>query len=291
MTHIAIFFSSGAFGDCARHAILHALSVESGVQEVTIYSNERNMPTLNLANYKCGCGDDIHHGEDFERMLSNYGSNPNDKKQVERVVVDVTNSKEVQEKVNLSGVDAVISGLGNRQMFIGDRVARQGTNNILKIMKRDNVHRIVIMTSMGINEDKPCMEWRSEGKFMTALFNTVSLREYRDLSRMEKDVRKASDNGSDLNYLLVRPVGLGEECVPRGEYFVQKKKFDDALGPNMAKSDVGLFLLDQVRQPTYNNVAVVVGADPREAHVSFMEAGLTKEVKAANDEEEKKEHE
>lgn len=76
------------------------------------------------------------------------------------------------------------------------------------------------------------------------------------------------------SYLLVRPVGLGEECVPRREYFIQKKKFDDVLGPNMAKMDVGKFLVEESLDPTFERRAVVIGADPAEANASFAVAGM-----------------
>ena len=264
MATIAIFFSSGAFGDCARHAILHALDDER-VAKILVYSSERNLPSLDEANWKCGCRKD--HGAEMKKS-------PNFDQKVQLTTVDVTDAEEMTngDKVDLSGVDAVISGLGNRQMFIGDRVARKGTKNIVVAMRDASVQRIVAMSSMGVNEDKPCMEWRSEGKFMAALFKTVSRREYKDIAGMEKDLMATDD--SDINYLLVRPVGLGEECVPRDEYFIQKKKFEDVLGPNMAKMDVGKFLLEEALDPTFERRAVVIGADPAEANASFAVAGM-----------------
>ena len=265
---IAVFFSSGAFGDCARHAILHAMENQQ-VSKIKVYSRKKNMPSLDLSNWKCGCK--VDHGAEMKKS-------PNVSK-IEQIIVDVTNKDDVEGKVDLSDVDAVISGIGNRQIFFGDRVARKGTRNVVKAMNKASIDRIVAMSSMGVNEDKPCMEWRSEGKVMTVLFNTICRREYNDIAGMEKDLR-----ATDLNYLLVRPVGLGEDCDPRGEYFIQKKKYEDALGPNMAKNDVGRFLLDQVLAPTYDKRAVVIGADPKEAYDSFESAGMAK-----NDEDKKRE--
>mmetsp|Transcript_12520 Transcript_12520/g.35813 ORF Transcript_12520/g.35813 Transcript_12520/m.35813 type:complete len:220 (+) Transcript_12520:82-741(+) len=208
---------------------------------------------------------------------------PNFDEKVELIAVDVTDAEEMSNsgKVDLRGVDAVISGLGNRQMFIGDRVARKGTKNIVMAMRDAAVQRIVAMSSMGVNDDKPCMEWRSEGKFMAALFKTVSRREYKDIAGMEKDL--AATDASDINYLLVRPVGLGEECVPRDEFFIQKKKFDDVLGPNMAKMDVGKFLVEEALDPTFERRAVVIGADPAEANASFAVAGMARKEEKEED--------
>ena len=112
-------------------------------------------------------------------------------------VTDAAQMSSSGKKVDLNGVDAVISGLGNRQMFIGDRVARQGTKNIVAAMRDANVQRIVAMCSMGVNDDRPCMEWRSEGKFMAALCKTVSRREYKDIAGMEKDL--IATDASDIS--------------------------------------------------------------------------------------------
>ena len=274
MATIAIFFSSGAFGDCARHAILHALD-DQRVAKILVYSSERNMSSLDEPNWKCGCKKD--HGAEMKKS-------PCSEDKLQLITVDVADAEEMTNggKVDLSGVDAVISGLGNRQMFIGDRVARKGTKNIVVAMRDANVQRIVAMSSMGVNDDKPCMEWRSEGKFMAALFKTVSRREYKDIAGMEKDL--AATDASDINYLLVRPVGLGEECVPRDEYFIQKKKFEDELGPNMAKSDVAKFLLEEALDPTFERRAIVIGADPAEANASFTVAGMERKKKATDGE-------
>ena len=147
MATLAVFFSSGAFGDCARHAILHALN-DQRVAKILVYSSERNMPSLDEPNWKCGCRKD--HGAEMKKS-------PNFDQKVQLITVDVTDAEEMTNggKVDLSGVDAVISGLGNRQMFIGDRVARKGTKNIVVAMRDASVQRIVAMSSMGVNEDKP----------------------------------------------------------------------------------------------------------------------------------------
>ena len=124
MTTIAIFFSSGAFGDCARHAILHALE-DDRVDKINVYASERNLPSLDEAYWKCGCKTD--HGSETKKS-------PIFDDKVQLITVDVTDAAEMSssgKKVDLNGVDAVISGLGNRQMFIGDRVARAKEQRIL----------------------------------------------------------------------------------------------------------------------------------------------------------------
>jgi hypothetical protein len=129
-----------------------------------------------------------------------------------------------------------------------------------------------MMSSMGVNSkagnDKPAMEWRKEGKYMGILFSTICRREYRDLFAAENLVH----DSTDIDYVIVRPVGLGEKVPPSGLYYVQKKKFEDVVGANMAKSDVGKFMLDQVLQPSIHNSAIVLGSDPKDAYKGWEES-------------------
>lgn len=62
MATIATFFSSGAFGDYARHAILHALE-DDRVAKIKVCASERNLPSLDEANWKCGCM--TNHGSEI----------------------------------------------------------------------------------------------------------------------------------------------------------------------------------------------------------------------------------
>eukprot|EP00521_Asterionellopsis_glacialis_P006549 CAMPEP_0195282382 /NCGR_PEP_ID=MMETSP0707-20130614/1278_1 /TAXON_ID=33640 /ORGANISM="Asterionellopsis glacialis, Strain CCMP134" /LENGTH=271 /DNA_ID=CAMNT_0040341347 /DNA_START=27 /DNA_END=842 /DNA_ORIENTATION=- len=263
---LAIFFSKGAFGDCARHAILVALE-DPRVSHIKVFSSY--LSTLGESNWKSNSSTD--HATELHDLQAKHKD-----KILELIPLeDVTNESEMMEKTatSLQDVDAIISGLGNRQPFLGDRVAAQGTKNVVKSMKQHGIERLVMMSSMGVNDDWPCMEWRLEGKIMTWLFRTICRREYNDLARAEQEVTttKSVDNSSDdsLNYVIVRPVGLGEKVVPKGEYFLQKKKYEDALGPNMAKMDVGRFLVEQAVAPTISQKAVVIGADPAEAYSKF----------------------
>lgn len=188
---------------------------------------------------------------------------------IERISVNVASSQPSElEKIhsNLGGVDAVISGLGNRQPFLGDRVGKVGTRNLISAMERANIGRLVMMSSMGVEDDYPPMEWRFEGKVMKYIFNTICRREYNDLTGAEKAIKS-----SKLNYLIVRPVGLGETVRPKGQYFIQKKKYDDVLGPNMAKMDCGCFILKEALEPTYEKKAVVIGTDPQENEEGFSQ--------------------
>ena len=254
---IAIFFSKGALGDCARHAILQSVDNES-VTKVKVFSTA--IETLEDKDWKCGCS--VDHGEQLK-------SSPNlNKLKVSQIKSFDCDYETFSKEVDLQGVDAVITGLGNRQIFLGDRVAKRGISNILRCMKENGVNRLIAMSSMGLDSklgnDKPCMEWRKEGKFMELLFKTICRREYNDLVGAENEVAT-----SGIDYTVVRPVGLGEKVFPSEKYFIQKQKFEDVLCPNMAKSDVSRFLIDEVLQPSYIKKAVVIGGDPKDSEISF----------------------
>ena len=251
MMNIAVFYSVGAFGDCARHAILHAIE-HPQVGMVKVFSS--NLDAMQEENWKCGCP--FHHGV---RLKESPGYS-----KIQTYKVDVTKAEEMA-KIDLKDVDVVISGLGNRQPFLGERVAKKGITHVLAEMSKNKIGRLIMMTSMGVNEDKPCLEWRWEGKIMAFLFLTFCRREYNDLASAE-NVVKANES---IDYVFVRPVGLGEDVVPVDNYFLQKKKHEDELCPNMAKMDVGKFLVDQAVEPTLHKKAVVIGGDPKDSQIKL----------------------
>jgi len=264
LDNLAVLFSKGAFGDCARHAILHAME-DTRVRKIRVYATSMDMESLmEEANWKCGCGG--NHGAEMQALSSKYPQ------KLEMIPVSsVTDPKEMEATLfnQVSMVEgeittAVISGLGNRQIMLGDRVGKEGTKNVVTQMKKVGITRLVAMSSVGIHEDYPSLEWRNEGTFLDGLFMTICIREYWDLCGLENEAKVPG-----INYLIVRPVGLGEEVKPAGKYFIQKQKGEDVLGANMAKSDVGLFLLEEALKPTYERKSVVIGADPAEAFEPF----------------------
>lgn len=250
---LAIFFSSGGLGDVGRHAILVALD-DPRVASIKLFASSKNIKTLDLPNWKCGCTEPHDWNESVTKSSKLF----------EKFELDLSdkNDKDVGQilKEQLKDVDAVVSCMGNRQPFWGDRVGAAATHHIKIAMEATNVKRIVAMTSMGLNEDYPCMEWRWEGKIMDFLFKTLCRKEKKDLVKLESLL--TSSKPELLDYLLVRPVGLGEEAVPEGTYFLQKQKHTDVVGSNMAKMDCARLFVDEAVNPTMHRTAVVVGANP-----------------------------
>ena len=114
---------------------------------------------------------------------------------------------------------------------------------------------------MGIEEDWPPMEFHWTGKIMECLFLTFVRKAYNDLANMERAYRAASD----LDFLFIRPVGIGEDVAPENKWRLQKEKYKDAeyLDTNMAKLDVARFMIQEALHPTRHQDAVVIGGVPK----------------------------
>jgi hypothetical protein len=148
--------------------------------------------------------------------------------------------------------------LGNRQPYHGHLDAFEGTTEILKAMKTHKVDRLVCMSSIGIAEDWPPVEWHWARWIMSCIFLTVGRSSYRDLASMEEAVR-----ASDSDFLMIRPVGIPEDIAPVGTWYIQKKKWEDTPFFVMAKLDVARFMVGEAIQPTHHREAVVIGGEPK----------------------------
>jgi hypothetical protein len=233
---LCILYSSGGTADVGRHAVRAALDACQNQFRILT----ADPATLEEKNWKCACGP--HHFTDEER------------KRMDVRKVDFTND---DFHGHLENVGAVVSALGNRQPFYGDNVGAKGTQKLVEAMEqREDLKRVVAVTSAGCNEDWPPMEFHWAGDALKWILRTVSRRGWKDLEGAERALK-----GSSLNYLIVRPVGLGEDRPPKGEWFVQKEKYKDNLGPDMAKLDCACFAVSEALKPTYHKRAVVVGSD------------------------------
>lgn len=151
---LAVFYSSGDLGDVGRHVVAAAL--ESNVSKIKVMASDASIDSLEHSNWKCGCA-------------RGHAITPQDRTRLELIRVDF--SEDLSQY--LEGVDAVISCLGSRQPFHEDRVAKVGTENICKAMLCRHIGRIVMISSVGIGDDWPPLEWSKEGNLMQASFRTI----------------------------------------------------------------------------------------------------------------------
>lgn len=237
---LLILYGIGGLSDVGRHAVQVALE-HPDVQDVTVLTKFPQM--LEETNWNCGCETTHSFTEDQRKRMK---------------VIRVQDWKKDNLVDHFSGVTAVISCLGNRQPFTRPWDAAEGNAVVIQAMKEHSIQRSVVMSSMGIEEDWPPMEsWKPGKIIMSIMFMTCSKASFRDLTKMERSYR-----ASQLDYLLVRPVGIGEEVKPAGTWKLQKEKYKDRLGYDMAKLDVARFMVQEAIQPTLHNQAVSIGSDP-----------------------------
>lgn len=238
---IAVLFSKGGLGDVGRHAVLAAIERDD-VSKVKVISQRTEM--LEETKWKCGCA-------------NNHGFTEEQHKRMEIIPIKDNWKSDISQ--HFHGVDAVVSCLGTRQPFLGERYATVGSKAVVNAMKANGISRIVSISSMGLAEDYPSMEFHWAGNIMDGLFKTICRREANDLLGSEKNIK---DESLNLDFLLVRPMGLAEDLAPSGEWFVQKQKHQDIVGTNIAKMDCGRFMVEEALNPTRHRTAVVVGGDP-----------------------------
>jgi len=157
---------------------------------------------------------------------------------------------------------AVVCCVGNRQPFIGNWDSYAASRLAVDACRAYSIRRVVCLSSVGVGDDWPPVEFYWAGNILRCLFLTLSRKAFRDLSDMEDLYASTDDdNGKDIYYLLVRPVGIGEEVVPTNTWYLQKKKYEDRnLGFNMAKMDVARFMVrEAIVKPTLIWKAVVIG--------------------------------
>jgi hypothetical protein len=155
-----------------------------------------------------------------------------------------------------TGTAAVISCLGNRQTVGHNDASEAMEHLVLPAMRQHGIARLVSITSMAVEEDRRCV--------VSCAFRLVAPKAFADLTRMERLVREAA---ADIDYLLVRPVGIGEGVVPQGRWQLgSSSNKKEKIGMSMAKLDVARFMfLEASVRPTLHRTAVVVGGVAREA--------------------------
>lgn len=236
---VILYGGTGGLSDVGRHAVQAALE-RSDVESIKVLTQHPQL--LEESNWKCGC----ERPHEFSEQ---------DRQRFE--VIPIKSWKNDDLGSHFADETAVVSCLGNRQPFIGAWVSNEGNQAVIKAMKANKITRAVVISSSGVEDDWPPMEYHWGGKILSFLFLTIAHQAFQDLTMMERAYR---DSG--LDYLLVRPVGIGEEVVPVGEWYLQKEKHKDVLSCNMAKLDLARYMVEEAINPSKHAEAVVVGAKP-----------------------------
>ncbi|MCA9900572.1 MAG: SDR family oxidoreductase [Ardenticatenaceae bacterium] len=151
------------------------------------------------------------------------------------VIGDVLNLEKVEEA--LAGSEAVCCSLGNTANN-PDFVVSDGTQNIIEVMKKQAIRRLVVVSALGVGDtrDRVSLSFKM-------LMKTVLRKAYEDKERQEQFVRE-----SDLDWVIVRPGGLTNGSAS-GEYAFG---MDASIGGGqVSRADVAAFVLQQLTDDTF----------------------------------------
>ena len=168
-----------------------------------------------------------------------------------RVVVgDAFDPEKVREAVG--GNEAVICVLGSRQPSNplhsrrpGDPygVASAGSANIVAAMEEHGLRRLVCQSAWGVGESKQNPDFAG-AFFMKVLVPPLLRDEYADKEAQEETVR-----GSDLDWILVRPMILTNG--PWTNDYRVDADLKPGRRPYISRADAADFLMRQLTQDTY----------------------------------------
>lgn len=142
----------------------------------------------------------------------------------------VTNPGDVAKVFEVSKVDGVIVGLGGKTSDVGDTMLTDGTQIIMDEMKKNDVSRVAVVTSIGAGDSKDQAPF-----FFKILMATAMKKIFNDKNNQEVAVAN-----SGLDYCIVRPGGLTVE-PPTGIVNVI-----EGQAGSISRADVAEFCLDAV---------------------------------------------
>jgi len=257
---VAILYATkGGMGDVGKFAMTLA-----GLDESSLSYNIKPV-ALSLENFS-ECTDkglkvdveDLELKKKTEKIL----------KTMEESVVKIDVSRDSAEAEigdAIEGSDVVISCLGNRQPKM-ERWCSLGTQKVVGAMKTKKIQRLVSLSSMGIGED--FLKTTPLTILWTVLLRTLLRSARKDLYGLEQTVSE-----SNLDYVLVRPVGLTPSVPPQGSCDQLLSKGDGALQFMLSKSDAAAFMLREALAPTIHGRAVTIGySTSRPTAVSYSQS-------------------
>lgn len=143
---------------------------------------------------------------------------------------DVTNPSDVAKVFAAGTVDGVIVGLGGKTSDVGDTMLTDGTVVVMNEMKKKDVKRLAVITSIGAGDSKDQAPF-----FFKILMATAMKKIFSDKNNQEEAVKK-----SGLEYCIIRPGGLTIDA-PTGIVNVI-----DGQAGSIPRADVAEFCLDAI---------------------------------------------
>ena len=155
----------------------------------------------------------------------------------------------------LPGHDAVVISLGNPQLplaiSLGARrktpanICEMGTRNIVAKLGPGSPVRVLAVTAYGVGDTRDKMSITF--KILYKLF-------MRELMA-DKDRQEAVLKASDLDYVLVQPVGL-TDAPASGDWVASAR--GETRKMRISRKDVAAFIADEIANPLYHRQAVAL---------------------------------
>ena len=158
------------------------------------------------------------------------------------VTGDIFDLESVAQAVQ--GQDAVICALGSSELK-KTTIRSDGTANIVKAMKAQNVQRLLVVSAMGTGESWDTLSLVNKFFYATLLKS----------SREDHEAQEAAVKESGLDWTIIRPSGLTEE--PRtGIYEVGENIL--AKTSKISRADVADLILKELEDNAFVHKAVTI---------------------------------
>lgn len=151
----------------------------------------------------------------------------------------VTSLEDVEKVFEAGDIDSVVIALGGKTKDVGKTMLADGTLNVIQAMKKHDVKRIAVVTSIGAGDSKDQAPF-----FFKILMGTVMSSIFADKNNQEKLFFDGGP-GSDLEWTIVRPGGLTVE-PPTGVVNVIAGE-----AGSIPRADVADFCLGAVSDPDF----------------------------------------
>jgi putative NADH-flavin reductase len=142
---------------------------------------------------------------------------------------------------SLGNHDAVLSTLGHKRYIVKTSILSEGTKNIISAMERQNVKRLICITSLGINDSR--FKLGLYYTFFTIPF--ILFFYFRDKSKQEKIIFK-----SGLDWTIIRPAQL-TNGKKRTNYKHGSNVGNYILTKMISRASVAHFMLSQRTDVSY----------------------------------------
>mmetsp|Transcript_32657 Transcript_32657/g.103401 ORF Transcript_32657/g.103401 Transcript_32657/m.103401 type:complete len:272 (-) Transcript_32657:61-876(-) len=162
---------------------------------------------------------------------------------------DVTKAADVNKIFQDQDIDGVVVALGGRTKEVGTTMLTEGTRNIIQAMKSSGSKRVSIVTSIGAGDSY------DQAPFLFKVIMWTILKDaFKDKNNQESLFLDPGASGKDLEFVIVRPGGLGVG-PPTGQINVLSNK--ETAG-SIARADVADFCLRALEEDTYLRKAVCI---------------------------------